>query len=170
MTIGMQYCLKRHSSQGPQKLPLAKALSHARGSVLPRWGLNAVSSRASIWLIIVRTLSGNAHATSLASNGSSGGVTTVSDNASQADCFNHTSAVQRSAVQQQKNANPVRKTTPTAEERGSGEQRKGIAQTEQVEEAATAWTSAAVLRELWRLAHPQDSGKRAGKIMSIVCD
>jgi hypothetical protein len=133
--------------------------------VLPRWGLNAVSSRASIWLIIVRTLSGNAHATSLASNGSSGGVATVSDNTSHADCFNHTSA-----VQQQKNANPVRKTTPTAEERGSGEQRKGIAQTEQVEEAATAWTSAAVLRELWRLAHPQDSGKRAGKIMSIVCD
>lgn len=147
-------------------MPLAKALSHARGSVLPRWGLNAVSSRASIWLIIVRTLSGNAHATSLASNGSSGGVATVSDNTSRADCFNHTSAVQ----QQQKNANPVRKTTPTAEERGSGEQRKGIAQTEQVEEAATTWTSAAVLRELWRLAHPQDSGKRAGKIMSIVCD
>ena len=56
---------------GPQKFPRASALSHALGSVLPRCGLNAVSSSASILATIDLTLDGNAHAISLRSNGSS---------------------------------------------------------------------------------------------------
>ena len=57
---------------GPQKFPRASALSHALGSVLPRCGLNAVSSSASILATILATLEGNAHARSLRSNGSIG--------------------------------------------------------------------------------------------------
>ena len=51
-------------------------------------------------------------------------------------------------------------------------------QTEQVEEAATTWTSAAVFGELWRLVHPQaasepvniDSARLSYSISSLACE